>query len=272
MTILDQIVNSKRGELERAKLARPIDVVRRAAEQADPPRDFASAVVPLQAGGVNLIAEIKKASPSAGVIVPDFDPVRIARTYERAGASAISVLTDEPYFDGRLEYLAQVKQAVGLPVLRKDFIIDEYQVVESRAAGADCILLIAEVLSVDKIKHLHGSARDLGLAVLIEVHTESNLDKILAELGPPRPGLYLLGINNRDLSVQRTDLSTCERLGAKLPPGAGFVAESGIATRKDVERIRAAGSHAMLVGESLLRADDIATRIRELLSRGINRG
>lgn len=271
MTILDQIVNSKRGEVERSKVARPLNVVRRAAEQADPPRDFAPAVVSPHAGGVNLIAEIKKASPSAGVIVPDFDPVNIARTYERAGASAISVLTDEPYFDGRLEYVAQVKQAVGLPVLRKDFIIDEYQVFESRAGAADCILLIAEVLDLDQIAQCHALARDLGLAVLIEVHTEANLDKVLARLGPPRSDRYLLGINNRDLSVQRTDLSTCERLGAKLPPGAGFVAESGIATREDVERIRAAGAHAMLVGESLLRADDITARIRELLYRGTNR-
>lgn len=265
MTILDQIVNSKRGEVERAKLARPLDVVRRAAEQADPPRDFASKVVCPHAGGVNLIAEIKKRSPSAGVIVPDFDPVSIARTYQRAGASAISVLTDEPFFDGRLEYLAQVKQAVGLPVLRKDFIIDEYQVIESRAAGADCILLIAEVLDLEQIAQCHALARDLNMAVLIEVHTEANLDALLARLGPPRPDLYLLGINNRDLSVQRTDLAVCERLGGKLPPGTGFVAESGVATRQDVERIRAAGAHAMLVGESLLRADDVTARVHQLL-------
>ena len=271
MTILDQIVNSKRGEVERAKLARPLDVVRRAAEQADPPRDFASAVTRSHAGYVNLIAEIKRASPSGGVIVPDFDPVRIARTYELAGASAISVLTDKPYFDGHLENVAQVKRAVGLPVLRKDFIIDEYQVFESRAAGADCILLIAEVLDFDQIEHFHKLSRDLRMAVLIEIHTERNLDARLARLGPPRPDHYLLGINNRDLSAQRTDLSTCERLGAKLTPGTGFVAESGIATREDVERVRAAGAHAMLVGESLLRADDITARIQELLAQETNR-
>jgi len=265
MTILDKIVDSKREEVERAKRRRPPGELVEVVAAAPPARAFAAAVLPDGANDVRLIAEIKKASPSAGLIVPSFDPIEIARVYHEAGAAALSVLTDEPFFQGRLEYLARVKQAVPLPVLRKDFIVDEYQVYESRAAGADCILLIAEILDTERIKAFADLARRLGMAVLVEVHTEANLTAVLNRLGTPDRGGYLLGINNRDLSAQRTDLGVCERLGAMVPPGCGFVAESGIATRDDVERIRRAGARAMLVGESLLRAEDTAAAIRELL-------
>jgi len=265
MTILDRIVKSKRDEVDRTKATRPPGEVRRLADRAEPPRDFAAAVTGADGGRVNLIAEIKRASPSAGVIVEDFDPVKIATIYEQAGASALSVLTDEPFFDGRLSYVADVKQIASLPVLRKDFLVDPYQVYESRAAGADCILLIADVLSGEQIESFHSLARSLHLAVLVEVHAQADLDAVLSRLGPPASDHYLLGINNRNLAVQRTDLAVCERLGAKLPSNTGFVAESGIATHKDVERIRRAGATAMLVGESLLRADNTTAHIRDLL-------
>ncbi len=267
MTILDKIVDSKRKEVEQAKLTRPLGDLVGAAASSPPARDFAAAVMSDAVAGVHLIAEIKKASPSAGLIVPSFDPVAIGRVYHQAGAAALSVLTDEPFFQGRLEFIVQVKEAVPLPVLRKDFIIDEYQVYESRAAGGDCILLIAEVLDAARIKAFCDLARTLGMAVLVEVHTEANLDAVVERLGPPDTGGYLLGINNRDLSAQRTDLAVCERLGIRLPPGCGFVAESGIATREDVDRIRRAGARAMLVGESLLRADDTKTKILELIGQ-----
>jgi len=267
MTILDKIVNAKRQEVEQAKRTRPPGDLAETVAHCPPTRDFATAVMDSTATDVRLIAEIKKASPSAGLIVPSFDPVTIARVYYQTGAAALSVLTDERFFQGRLVFIAQVKEAVPLPVLRKDFIIDEYQVYESRAAGADCILLIAEILDAERIEAFANVARTLGMAVLVEVHTEANLDAVLARLGLPNAGGYLLGINNRDLSVQRTDLAVCERLGAKLPAGCGFVAESGIATREDVKRIRRAGARAMLVGESLLRAADTKTKVFELLGR-----
>jgi len=267
MTILDKIVDSKRSEVEQAKRTRSLGDLAASAASCPPSRDFATAVMDAAATDVRLIAEIKKASPSAGLILPSFDPVAIAQVYHAAGAAALSVLTDEPFFQGRLEFIAQVKEAVPLPVLRKDFIIDEYQVYESRAAGADCILLIAEVLDAGRIEAFADLARTLGMAVLVEVHTEANLDAVLTQLGPPKAGRYLLGINNRDLSVQRTDLAVCEGLGAKLPPGCWFVAESGITTREDVKRIHRAGARAMLVGESLLRAVDRKKKTFELIGR-----
>jgi len=265
MTILDTIVVSKRKEVAQAKTARPLAEVMRAAEAATPARPFAQTVMGGEAGDVRLIAEIKKASPSAGIIVSSFDPVDIARTYEASGASAISVLTDEPFFQGRLEYIAEVKAAAALPVLRKDFILEAYQVYESRAAGADCVLLIAEILDIDRIEALCTLSRSLGMATLIEVHNAEQLDGVLVRLGPPIPPRYLLGINNRDLTIQQTDLATCARLGAALPSGVRFVAESGIWNRADVKCIARAGAGAMLIGESILRAADRAAHIRSLL-------
>ncbi len=267
MTILDRIVETKRKELEVARSRRPVGVLRAIIERSGPPRDFRAAVSVASPHGIHLIAEIKKASPSAGLIVADFDPVRIARTYFDHGASALSVLTDETYFQGRLEFVRQVREAVPLPVLRKDFLIDEYQVYESRAASADAVLLIAEALRADRIAEMTSLAHELGLAVLVEVHTEQKLSGVLDALGPPEKGRYLLGINNRDLATQRSDVSTVRRLAARLPEGMPFVAESGIATRDDVLEARSAGASAVLVGESLLRADDIGARIDELLGK-----
>ncbi len=267
MTILDRIVASKRKELAAAKERRPLASLRAMIERADPPREFYGAASAPSSYGVQLIAEVKKASPSAGLIVADFDPARIARAYGDHGAAAISVLTDEEYFQGRLEFIQVVKEAVPLPVLRKDFLIDEYQVFESRAAGADAVLLIAEVLGAAGIAQLTRVARHLGMTALVEVHTEEHLSALLDALGSPGPDRYLLGINNRDLTAQRTELATMARLAAHLPAGTPFVAESGLATRGDVLEAQRAGACAILVGESLLRADDIGSQIDTLLGR-----
>ena len=267
MTILDTIVETKRKEVAIAKQRRPLDDLQAAVAEAEPPRAFAAAVTAESAFGVNLIAELKKASPSAGLIVPDFDPVAIARIYADHGAVALSVLTDETYFQGRLEYISQVRAAVALPILRKDFMVDAYQVYESRAFGADAILLIAEVLSGSQVAELASLAVDLGMGVLVEVHGEASLAVVLEALGDPGPDRYVLGINNRDLTVQRTDLATMKRLGRTLPAGTRFVAESGISTREDVLQAVNSGACAMLVGEALLRAGDVGTKVDELLGR-----
>ncbi len=267
MTILDHIVESKRKEVAAAKQRRPVEELKAAVERVDPARDFKAAVLAPSPCGVQLIAEIKKSSPSAGLIVADFDAARIARTYFDHGAAALSVLTDETYFQGRLDFILQVKQAVPLPVLRKDFLIEEYQVYESRVAGADAVLLIAEVLMAHRIAQLAPIARRLGMAVLIEVHSEQSLSAVLDTLGPPGADCYLLGINNRDLTAQQTDLSTTTRLASRLPAGAPFVAESGIATRRDVLAAQRAGACAILVGESLLRSKNVGQQIDTLLGR-----
>ena len=267
MTILDRIVETKREEVAEAKRRRPFDDVCEAAQCTAPPRPFAQAVAASTPGGIQLIAEIKKSSPSAGLIVEDFDPVAIARVYHEHGAAALSVLTDETHFDGRLTYIEDVKQAVPLPVLRKDFLVDKYQIHESRAADADAILLIAEILEGAQIVDFTAASRNLGMAVLVEVHSEETLTAVLDALGPPSVDRYLLGINNRDLSAQRTDLSTMKQLSQLIPDGLPFVAESGIATRDDVEKARKTGACAVLVGEAILRADDIGAKIDELLGK-----
>ena len=265
MTILDRIVETKRAEVDDAKRRRPFDEVCEAAQSAAPPRPFAQSVTAACTGGLQLIAEIKKSSPSAGQIVEDFDLEQIAGTYAEHGAAAISVLTDETYFGGKLEFLGAVKQAVELPVLRKDFIVDKYQIHESRAAGADAVLLIAEILEGSKILDFTAAARNLGMAVLVEVHSEETLTSVLDVLGPPSVERYLLGINNRDLDKQETDIATMKRLSHLIPDGLPFVAESGIATREDADIARKTGACAMLVGESILRADDMGAKIDELL-------
>ena len=208
---------------------------------------------------MRLIAEVKKASPSAGVIRADFEPVSIARTYQAHGASCLSVLTDVPYFQGHLSYLGAIRAAVVIPLLRKDFLIDEYQVVEARVAGADCVLLIAEILDDPTLRALLERARSLGMDALVELHDAENLDRVLAA------GADLVGINNRDLRTFRTDLEHSVRLRERVPPGVTLVAESGIHTRADVERLEAAGIDAILVGESLMRADDIGRAVENLL-------
>ena len=256
-TILDRITATKREEVARAKATVPETALRDQLADAPPPRDFFAS---LAAGPpIRLIAEVKKASPSKGVIRADFDPVAIARTYQQHGASCISVLTDEPYFQGSLNYLRQVRAAVDLPVLRKDFIIDPYQVVEARAAGADAVLLIAECLNDDLLKQLHDAIVDLGMTPLVELYEPSNLPRVL------QIGARLIGVNNRDLRTFDVDLEHTLRLRRQIPVDRVVVGESGIRTRQDVERLEAAGVQAMLVGETLLARPDVAAAVDELL-------
>ena len=295
-TILDRIWETKRREVAAASCRRPIALLREEIAHGEPPRDFFSAITAESPAGIKLIAEIKKASPLAGVIVEDFDPQGIARIYHKHGAAAISVLTDETYFQGRLEHIQLVKEAAPLPVLRKDFIVDEYQIYEARAAGADAVLLIAEGLEgqdklegkvdpeakvdpegkdhlcttgAERIAELWAISHELGMATLIEVHTEQSLSAVLDRLGPSGRRGYILGINNRNLTTRRTDLTTTVRLAPRLPKSTPFVTESGIATRDDVRTVQHAGACAMLVGESLLRADDIGARIDVLLGKEV---
>jgi indole-3-glycerol phosphate synthase len=260
-TILEKIVETKRREVDAARRSRPLTSLRASVGSAEPARDFLGAIAG-DDGRIRLIAEIKKRSPSAGLIREDFDPVALARIYADAGAAALSVLTDAEYFSGDLGYIAAVKQAVGLPVLRKDFVIDEYQIYESRAAGADAILLIAEILSSEQVDAFATLAEEMGMASLVEVHHAGQIGSVRGMLGRGRR--VILGINNRDLKLQRVDLETTRRLAAMLPRGTPFVAESGIAQRSDVEAMRAAGASAVLVGEALMRSEDIAAKIREI--------
>jgi indole-3-glycerol phosphate synthase len=258
-TILDKIVATKRSDIERARAAVPIAELRAALKDAPPVRDF---FAPLAAAGpIKLIAEVKKASPSKGVIRVDFDPVAIARTYEAHGASCLSVLTDEPFFQGSLDYLRQVRRAVSIPVLRKDFILDSYQLVEARAAGADAVLLIAECLDDCNLRKLHNEAIELGLTPLVEFYEPENLDRVLAA------GAQVIGVNNRDLRTFNVDLEHTIRLREKVPLDCVFVGESGIYARADVLRLQEAGVDAMLVGESLMREADIGAAVDRLLGR-----
>jgi indole-3-glycerol phosphate synthase len=256
-TILDEIVATKRREVEEAKAAIPIESLYEESKNAPPPRDFLAA---LSLGPpIRLIAEVKKASPSAGVIRADFDPVTIAKIYEQHGASCISVLTDRPYFQGSLDYLRQIRNAVSLPVLRKDFIIDRYQVVEARSAGADAVLLIAECLDDYSLHDLHEAILELGMAPLVELYEPRNLRRVLDI------GAQLIGINNRDLRTFQVDLGHCMRLRRDIPAGRIVVAESGIKTHRDVEQLQSAGLAAMLVGETLMANPDIGQAVDGLL-------
>ncbi|HTI50178.1 MAG TPA: indole-3-glycerol phosphate synthase TrpC, partial [Planctomycetaceae bacterium] len=247
--VLQKIVAHKRGEIAAAKMARPAEALAERLPLAPPVRDFAAAL--RQGQGVRIIAEVKKASPSAGVIRADFDPVAIARTYERHGAACLSVLTDEHFFHGHLDYLTAIRHEVSLPILRKDFLLDRYQVLEARAAGADCILLIAECLDDCALRDLYFYASELGMESLIEIYDPENLDRVL-KLEPA-----LVGINNRNLRTFVTDLNHSIRLKELVPASCTVVSESGIHRRADVERLAQAGIRAILVGETLMRAPDI---------------
>ena len=268
-TILDRIVETKRREVSAARQAVPLADLAAAARDADRPRDFHAALSAPARHGVHLIAEIKKASPSAGLIRTDFDPASLARQYYQAGASALSVLTDETYFQGRLDHILQVKEATPLPVLRKDFIIDGYQVHEARRHGADAVLLIAEVLNTDTIRRFADLIAELGMAALIEVHGPERLEAVMAAVDFDPAHRRLLGINNRDLAAQVTDVATTGRLTARLESKPLLISESGIGTRADVERVVADGADAILVGEALLRHDDPTDKIRELLGASV---
>lgn len=265
MNILDTIVAQKRIEV--AALAdRRIAAgdLRDAMLERNERRDFLAALRSPRRGDVALIAEVKKASPSKGVICEDFDPVRIAREYEAAGASCLSVLTDEKFFQGSLDYLRQIREAVKLPLLRKDFIIDERQILEAIEWGADAILLIVAILDDQQLRDYQALASAAGLAALVEVHDETELDRALAA------NAKLVGVNNRDLKSFKVDLGTTERLAQRLWASPGgqeklLVAESGIFIRADVDRLKACGSGAILVGESLMRGGEIGAKVRELI-------
>jgi indole-3-glycerol phosphate synthase len=284
--ILDTIVEEKKRELARLpeRLIAAGDL-RDAMLEHGERRDFMAALrTPSRntqhATRVALIAEVKKASPSAGIICKDFDPVRIAKEYEAAGANCLSVLTHERFFQGSLDYLRQIRAAVKLPLLRKDFIIDERQILEAIEWGADAILLIVAILDDERLKRFHALAKSAGLAVLVEVHDETELERAMAM------GADLIGVNNRDLKTFKVDLGTTERLAAILNRRTGaspvshvkkengdrqdacptlLVAESGIHTRADVERLAKCGAKAILVGESLMKGGDIGTKVKELL-------
>ena len=270
--ILQMILETKRKEIADLRNCRSLADLRAAAAAAPPVRNFFAAVTHPPARLVNLIAEVKKASPSAGVIRADFDPVAIARQYEAGGASAISVLTDQQYFQGSLEHLRAVRQAVALPVLRKDFIIDEAQVYESRAAGADAILLIAAALPVGRLADLMILSAELKLTVLLEVHDADELLAVRSMVGFPHRAYSLLGINNRDLATFQVDIATTLRLAPLAGEGVAIVSESGIRTRQDVERLKAGGVRGVLVGETLMRCDDIPAGIEQLLGPAGGKG
>jgi len=257
--ILDEIMTHHRERLPRVMAERPLADLRAMAAVAPPPRDFVAAV---RAPGVSLIAECKKASPSKGLIVPDYDPVRLARAYEKGGARAISVLTDTRHFQGALEHLRDVREAVRLPVLRKDFLFHPYQLYEARVAGADAVLLIAAVLGDNDLAELHALARRLGMAALVEVHNEAELARVLP-LGPA-----LVGVNNRDLQTFAVDLNTTARLRALIPPAVAVVGESGLKTPDDVAAMRVAGVDGVLIGEALARSKDVVATTRQLIAAG----
>lgn len=264
--VLDEIVAWKLGEIAAAKQARPPEMLLEQIASAPPVRDFAAALRPAppsrthSTSSMRVIAEVKKASPSQGIIRADFEPVAIARTYEQHGAACISVLTDEHFFQGHLDYLRAVRQAVAIPVLRKDFLLDRYQVLEARAAGADCVLLIAECLDDCRLRDLYFYASELGMESLIEIYAPENLDRVL-KLSPA-----LIGINNRNLQTFVTDLGHSIELRERVPADCVLVSESGIHTRADVARLENAGIGAMLVGETLMRSPDIGRKLDELLA------
>ena len=258
-TILDKIVAVKRRELAAARVERPLADLEARIASRPTPLDFAAA---LRRERVSVIAEVKKASPSRGLLCPDFDPVRLAQCYAAGGAAAVSVLTEVDHFQGNLSYLAEIKAATGLeetPLLRKDFLFDSYQVYEARAFGADAILLIVAILDDTAMTELSALAGSLGMQCLVEVHDQAELERALTA------GVSIIGINNRDLRTFEVDITTTEKLSALIPEGYTIVSESGIHSRTDIDRLAKCGVSAVLVGEALVTAGDVAARLRELV-------
>ena len=264
MSILDKIIADKKVEVELRKSEATLEQFKEQIRPMDRCRNFYKAITRPNARGINVIAEVKKASPSAGIIRRDFDPVAIAKTYGKCGADAISVLTDEKYFQGRLEYIKQIKEAVALPILRKDFIVDIWQVYESRAAGADAILLIAEALKPGELMDLMIAAAELTLTVLLEIHQADTLLNVRSMIGFPQKGYSVIGINNRDLDTMEADLNTTSRLAELVENKNELVAESGIKTRADVEKLKDIGVRAVLIGQVLCENENIEEKFKEL--------
>ena len=261
-TILDRIVADTRKHVEACKQKRSLAEVIQAAEAASRPRGFVAALrTAVAEGRYGLIAEIKKASPSAGLIRPDFDPAALACAYRDAGASCLSVLTDRPYFQGDDLFLQQARESVALPCLRKDFMVDAYQIYESRALGADCILLIMAALSDQQAADLEGIALELGMDVLVETHNEEEMQRALKLRSP------LLGINNRNLKIMKTDLAVTEELVRLVPSDKLLVSESGLRTPADLARMAKVNVHCFLVGESLMRQPDVRAATKALLAK-----
>ena len=254
--VLESIIAYKRKEIERDKTAMPLEALKSRITDLPPTRDFKEAI---SQEGLNLIAEIKRASPSKGIIRKEFNPVEIAKIYQASEASAVSVLTTEKFFYGSLDFLSQVKEVTTIPILQKDFIVDEYQIYQARANQADAILLITSILVEAQIKSFLEYAYNLGLDCLVEVHTKEELNKVLASKA------QIIGINNRDLTTLTTDLSTTLTLSKLVPNDRILVSESGIETHEDVKKLEECGVRAILVGQSLMRAPDISAKIKELL-------
>ncbi len=263
--ILDKIIADKKIEVHRRQSQICLHELEEQIQSMPKCLNFYRAVTKKNPHGLNVIAEVKKASPSAGIIRENFDPAEIAKTYESCGADAISVLTDEKYFQGKLEYIKQVKDVVDIPVLRKDFIIDRYQIFESRAAGADAILLIAEAIKPGELMDFMITAAELTLTVLLEVHHADTLLKVRSLIGFPKKGYSILGINNRNLDTMQVDLNNASRLADLLDDNnKQFVTESGIKTRQHVEKIISVGACAVLIGQTLCESESIENKFKEL--------
>ena len=264
--VLARICDGKRVEIARAKTQRPLVEIERTAKAASPPRGFADALLRANSSGrYGLIAEIKKASPSAGLIRPDFDPPSLARAYETGGASCLSVLTDGPDFQGEPAHLIAARAACALPVLRKDFMLDPYQVVEARAMGADCILIIMAALDDSAARDLEETAISYGMDVLVETHDQAEIERAL------RLKARLIGVNNRNLKTLKTDIAMTERLAALVPKDRVLISESGLTSPADLARMARAGARCFLIGEALMRKPDVAAATAALLAQDMAR-
>ncbi|HEX74442.1 MAG TPA: indole-3-glycerol phosphate synthase TrpC [Dehalococcoidia bacterium] len=254
--MLNKIIAQKKEEVEQRKRSMPLSALQESIAQRKASLDFAFT---LDGNHTRLIAEVKRSSPSRGVLCPDFNPVKLAKSYAQGGAAAISVLTEANYFEGSLDYLAAIRDEVPLPLLRKDFVFDPYQVYESKAYGTDALLLIVAILSQEQLVELLSLSRSLGLSCLVEVHTEDEVERALLSQAK------IIGINNRDLNTFTIDINTTHRLRPLIPQQQIVVSESGISSRSDVEKLKGWGVNAVLVGEALVTASDIQTKVRELI-------